>query len=123
VITLRRPAFALPFTLIEAVLVLLIGGVLLCLVGAGLSGNGCGRGKTARRQLERLATMVRFYRQRTGELPPSLAAICPTPSLDDPWEHEFVYARTSETTYELFSLGRDGVRGTDDDVRVARDGP
>lgn len=40
-------------------------------------------------------------------------------SLKDPWDHEFKYVapgKVRETSYDLWSLGKDGQDGSDDDI-------
>ena len=36
----------------------------------------------------------------------------------DPWGNPYVYRKIDETEFEIFSVGPDGVEGTDDDVRL-----
>ncbi len=41
--------------------------------------------------------------------------------LSDPWGQPYVYVRTSESDYVLFSAGPDGIAGNEDDIgRVSR---
>lgn len=47
------------------------------------------------------------------ELPLSLGAC----ERMDPWHHAYVYHRTSTESFELYSVGPDGISGTEDDTR------
>lgn len=129
------------FTLMEMILVLAIIGVL---VGLGifamknvLVDSYMGR---ARADLATLRTNLVRYKTVTGFLPgqdQGLEALAKKPSgnpvpktwykfchesaLLDPWGKPFQYrnpGKRSEDGYDVFSLGKDGVEGTEDDVHA-----
>jgi hypothetical protein len=106
----------------------------LLLAACGLTDVGPaveqGHADLARRYLADVATMVELYHVSHQRLPDSLAdldardpqtgAVLASRLSPDPWGRPYGYDRLSETAYRVYSVGPDGVRGTADDVVVAR---
>lgn len=85
---------------------------------AGLAGI-LGPNIEARWEMARLNTEVIEYRDRTGALPLEMndLRIDETELLTDPWGNPYAYTLSADgQTYELRSLGPDGVAGTGDDI-------
>ncbi len=119
------------FTLLELLVVLAVLALLAGLVAPRvMSYLGGARQDTARLQIDRLATVLDFYRLDVGSYPTTeqgLAALIEAPPgvegwrgpyLDerepprDPWGNPFVYrAPGEERPFELLSLGADGRPG------------
>ena len=66
-----------------------------------------------------IADAIYAYQARTGRLPDRLIETCSPDCaadwLSDPWGHLYEYSRTG-TSFELRSIGADGVRSTPDDI-------
>jgi len=119
------------FTLLELLVVLAVLALLAGLVAPRvMSYLGGARQDTARLQIDRLATVLDFYRLDVGSYPTTeqgLHALIEAPPgvegwrgpyLDekevprDPWGNPFVYrAPGAESAFELLSLGADGRPG------------
>lgn len=119
------------FTLIELLIALVIIGLLVGVVGPALFKNiGKSEVTTARAQIDSLAKAIDQYRLDTGHYPASdagLAALTEKPANEarwngpylqkaapaDPWGKPYHYAApgTHNTDYDVFTLGRDGVAG------------
>lgn len=131
------------FTIIEMIVVIVMIAVLAGLVGPMIFGNvGDARLQGARTQIEMFGLGLDAYRLDNDQYPTTdqgLAALRTAPSLDpppprwrgpylrkevpaDPWGRPYVYTapgHTNPTSYDLYSLGRDGRRGgTDEDADV-----
>ena len=69
----------------------------------------------ARSELRTLRDGLTLYRVDAGHYPRELSALWEDDyvrdELRDPWDRPYVYVRTSETTYDLWTYGRDGERG------------
>jgi general secretion pathway protein G len=124
------------FTLIELLIVMVILGLLASLVAPKMFKQvGKAQQKTARAQIEMLATALDAYRLDVGAYPSSeqgLSALreqpqgvenwdgpyLPKPVPDDPWGHDYVYKYPGEHgEFDLSSLGADNERGGEDDNR------
>jgi hypothetical protein len=106
----------------------------LVLAACGLSqvqrGVESGKADLARRYLGDVSSMVELYHTTHRRLPDSLSdldvhdpgsgAVLASRVSPDPWGRPYGYERLSPTSYRLYSLGGDGLRGTVDDVIVAR---
>jgi general secretion pathway protein G len=118
------------FTLVELMIVVIIIGVLVAMVVP----NMIGRSEQARVSVARadidvnIATAIKLYDADTGSLPKTLDDLVVSPGdenwkgpyLDkvpvDPWKRPYVYKAPGEhrpQSYDLSSLGKDGVEGTD----------
>ena len=125
------------FTLIELMLVVVIIGALVAMVMPRLTGRGeQARVAAAKADIQaNIATGLKLYELDNGEFPstsdglnalmtkPSSAPNWKGPYLEkkpvDPWGREYKYKSPGEhrtNDYDLYSLGRDGVEGTDDVV-------
>lgn len=127
------------FTLIELLVVLAIIGLLAGLVGPQVMKHlGESKTKTAKLQIEDLASALDMYRLDVGRYPTSdegLKALIEQPSgikgwsgpylrkkniPKDPWQYEFHYRSPGENgRFDIYSLGmdnRDGGEGEDSDV-------
>jgi general secretion pathway protein G len=120
------------FTLIELLIVIVILGLLLSLVAPQMfSKVSSSQRKTAKAQMQMLATALDTYRLDVGDYPPSLAELrqstrkgwegpyLPRELPPDPWGNPYVYRRPGQhrpTSYDLHSCGPDGQDGGGDDI-------
>lgn len=103
------------------------------MIGVGLSHTAeatpyvCGQ---ARRELRGLELSIISYELEHGELPPEAswsialheAGLLRAPDVPtDPWGHTIIYERIGDDSFELMTVGYDGVRGTQDDQIRATD--
>lgn len=123
------------FTLIELLVVLIIIGLLAGIVLPNVIGQ-VGRSKTqaARLQIEELGAALDIFRLETGRYPTSregLQALVKEPSdvqgwkgpylkkrvvPDDPWDRPYLYRSPGQHgEYDLYTLGRDGTEGGEDE--------
>lgn len=122
------------FTLIELMLVVIIIGALVAMVMPRLAGRGeQARIAAAKADIQaNIATALKLYELDNGNFPSteeglkallsstSSAANWNGPYLEkspiDPWGREYQYRSPGEqrADYDLYSLGKDGVEGTDD---------
>lgn len=118
------------FTLIELLIVLVILGLLLSLVAPTMfSKVGSSQRKTAKAQMQMLATSLDTYRLDLGGYPPSLSELRSSgaPGWDgpylprdvplDPWGNPYVYQPPAGagSSYTLRSYGKDGRPGGEGD--------
>lgn len=98
------------------------------LVVCGVALSACGtstrledaRAETARVQLHTVEMAAELAYMKTGKYPDTLAQL-DVKRRDDPWGRPFVYAikgTGAAATLRVSSMGKDGVSGTPDDVRV-----
>ena len=125
------------FTLIEIMIVVVILAILAATVVPRLSGRTEeARHKRAEVDLANLESAIDLYELDTGRFPTQLADLFQAPAdvsdgswhgpylkkrtkPVDPWAHEYVYKYPGEHNredYDLYSLGKDGRAGTDDDI-------
>lgn len=123
------------FTLIEILLVVIILGILASLVVPRLAGRTeAARREAARSDIEGgIALALDLYEADNGGYPAGLSDLIREPSdaknwkgpylkkglPRDPWGNAYLYRAPglrNPTWYDLFSLGRDGQEGTEDDV-------
>ena len=121
------------FTLVEIMLVVVIIGILAGVVLPNLVGRKIEAQKAAAgQQIKTFEMSIDLYQMDTGDFPESLNDIVKDtgdpnwkgPYLrqrtipKDPWRQEYVYNRTGTRgiNYDLYSVGKDGVEGTDDDI-------
>ena len=128
------------FTLIELMLVVVIIGVLVGMVMPRLVGKSeQAKRSVAQADIEaNIASALELYEIDNGNFPTTeqgLAALRVKPSNNpvaknwngpylkkdpkDPWGNLYAYKSPGErntTDYDLFSKGKDGIEGTDDDV-------
>lgn len=118
------------FTLIELLIVLVILGLLVSLVAPTMfSKVGSSQKKTAKAQMQMLATSLDTYRLDVGGYPPALAELrqstargwdgpyLPREVPLDPWGNPYVYQPPGEgnSAYTLRSYGKDGRAGGEGD--------
>ncbi|PYO68186.1 MAG: type II secretion system protein GspG [Gemmatimonadetes bacterium] len=127
------------FTLIEILVVIIVLGLLAALVGPRILGRVSeARSATARTQIDLLGLALDNYRLDNGEYPTTeqgLAALQEKPSREplplnwrgpylkkavplDPWGRPYLYKSPGEhnpTGYDLFTFGRDGQPGGEDE--------
>jgi len=122
------------FTLIELMLVVIIIGILSAMVIPRLAG----RSEEARRSVAKsdiesnLALALDLYEMDNGSYPASIEALRTKPAdatnwkgpyikkrPQDPWGRTYIYKFPGEhnlDSYDIYSLGKDGQEGGDDDV-------
>ncbi len=122
------------FTLIEIMLVVIILGVLAAMVVPRLTGRSDeARRSVAKTDIEsNLALSLDLYETDTGTFPSTLDDLLSAPSDVtswrgpylkkkplDPWGKSYLYKYPgdhNEDSYDLYSAGRDGTEGTQDDI-------
>ena len=122
------------FTLIEIMLVVIILGVLAAMVVPKLTGRSDeARRSVAKTDIEsNLALAIDLYEVDTGSYPGELGDLMSSPgsvtgwkgpylkkTAKDPWGREYEYRNPGSHNsdgYDLFSKGKDGSEGGDDDV-------
>lgn len=124
------------FTLIELMLVVIIIGALVAMVMPRLAGRGeQARVAAATADIQaNIATALKLYELDNGSFPRSdegLAALMEAPGTAlnwngpylerkpvDPWGREYKYKSPGDhrKDYDLYSAGKDGQEGTEDDV-------
>ncbi len=114
------------FTLIEIILVVIIIGILVAMVVPNIIGRSeQARITAARTDIEsNLSTALDLYRMDSGRYPTSeqgLNALGPYLKKKkipkDPWGHDYLYVSPgahNKDSYDLTSLGPDGVESSDD---------
>jgi general secretion pathway protein G len=121
------------FTLIEAIVVIVIIGVLATVIGPPLYRNVFkSKAATAASNAKAIATQVKLYQIDYGALPESLSALMVkgdkggpylnnSDELKDPWGHEFVIRVPPQKNndFDIVSYGADGrPGGSDDDADI-----
>jgi general secretion pathway protein G len=126
------------FTLMEIMLVVMIIALLAgMLIMNSADFLGFGQAARVKGDISTLRTMLTMYRGSAGNYPGTsqgLKALVSRPEGEprpvawqhitdkvpsDPWGHEYVYVcpgQRNPNSYDLYSAGRDGQPGTDDDV-------
>jgi len=129
------------FTLLEVLLVVGILALLAAFVVPALTGAG-DRAKIdlTKSNMGNLTTPLELFNQAVGRYPKDLKELATPPddeeeakkwagpyiknpeNLKDAWGHEFQYlgndeAKANEGRFDLWSLGKDGEDGTDDDIK------
>jgi len=125
------------FTLVEMLLVLVIVGVLAAIVYPNLAHQGVrARITAARTQIKVFKTALTSFEMDNGHFPPGREGLAQLvqkprdantwcgPYLDgslpkDPWGHDYFYdcpGKHSPPTYDISSMGPDGIAGNEDDV-------
>jgi general secretion pathway protein G len=121
------------FTLIEILLVVVIIGILAGIALPKLSGHTRRAEITkTKAEIEAIGTALSQFELDMGEFPKSIQELVTSPGSDrwngpylvkgmpmDPWKHPYVYAcpgQHNPKTYDLASLGPDGVESSDDIV-------
>jgi general secretion pathway protein G len=126
------------FTLLEIMLVVMIiallAGIAIVKMGGALDEAG---DATAKAQLNNLSVALLTYRSKGGNYPSTeqgLKALMVRPQTEpvprawtgllqslpkDPWNHEYIYeypGRHNPESYDIYSAGRNGKPGDDDDI-------
>lgn len=122
------------FTLIELMIVVIIIAALAAMVAPNLIGRSDeAKAKIAQGDLASLDTVLKLYRLDKGSYPTteqglSILLVAPGPGREpylekpalDPWQRKYSYRYPGihrPASYDLFSAGRDGQEGTEDDIR------
>jgi general secretion pathway protein G len=124
------------FTLVELMLVVIIIGVLAAMIVPRMAGRSEeARSSVAQADILSISTALRLYELDNGVFPttseglealldkPSSARNWKGPYLErkpiDPWGQPYAYrspAQHSRAGFDLYSLGRDALEGTEDDI-------
>lgn len=117
------------FTLIELMIVVIIIAALAAMVAPRLvDRSDDAKAKIARGDLSNLDLALKLYRLDTGDYPSKEAGLdallsASKPYLErkplDPWGRKYLYRHPGTRNpglYDLYSVGKDGREGTDDDV-------
>jgi general secretion pathway protein G len=128
----RRQGHKAGFTLIEIMVVVIIIGILAGLAAVKV-GKRVGQSQEAgaRANIKTIGMAIALYEVDNGKLPANLAALMSSPGgannwqgpyLDtlpkDPWGNDFVYTpNSSGGSFDIKSLGPDGVASSDDITR------
>ncbi|MEM0896799.1 MAG: type II secretion system major pseudopilin GspG [Verrucomicrobiota bacterium] len=137
-VRLPASAPARAFTLIEMVLVLAIVALLVGASSVALVGIlGSAKEQTAEKNILQIETALQNYQLDNRRLPTEsqgLKALVEKPTSQpapkrwkqyidplplDPWDQDYKYrlpAKRSKKDYDVFSLGKDGQEGTEDDI-------
>lgn len=115
------------FTLIELLIVMVILGLLASLVAPTMfSKVGTSKQKTAKAQMQMLATAIDAYRLDTGDYPKTLEDLrvstgdfwdgpyMPKEIPKDPWGNQYILLK-SDNGINLISYGKDGQPGGEDE--------
>ena len=114
-------------TLVEIMIVITIMASVMAVVGIFVFGAlDRATERTARMEIGQLNQMVQtFYLTTTpNRVPNTLQELTegPAPLVErlpvDPWGNDYVYVRRSNRDFEIFSVGADGIEGTEDDIRM-----
>ncbi len=117
------------FSLLEMMLVVVIIGLLAGVVMFNFVGQGTtARVATTKAKLRTIKNAVDTFIVEKGSVPSSLLDLTAgnSPYLervaDDSWDNEFVFipgnSQFANRRYTLYSLGEDGLDGTEDDIDV-----
>jgi general secretion pathway protein G len=133
----RPPLLKAGFTLIEVLLVLVILVILASFAVTYFTGTRDRANiDAARTQIGLVKSAIRFYHLHMNQYPTALEELTTSPSDSskssqwagpylekqvplDPWGRAYQYVapgKRSPTTFDIWSLGPDGIDGSDDDI-------
>lgn len=122
-------------TLLEIMIVIAILGLLASVIVVGVMGQfENAKINSAKLQASKIKQALQMYQANNGAYPSQgeglkvlttaqggMKASMKPDDIKDPWGNEFIYVespRDGNEPFEVFSIGPDGQRGTDDDVKA-----
>jgi len=116
-------------TLVEIMVVITLLAAIMGVIGFNYFGAlTSGKKKLARSGIQQVEQLVESQRMLNAstELPDSLEELTQgedplvedESKIEDPWGNRYIYEKTSDANFRVYSAGPDGQRGTEDDIKL-----